>query len=199
MTRWHWIRHAPVTTAGGRIYGQRDMPADTSDTATFAGLAARLPAAAVLVTSNLMRTHQTAAAIAAAGLALPEAVVEPAMAEQNFGDWQGRFNHEVWDELGAQHPFWLSPAAHEPPNGESFDAVCGRVAAAVEALTARFEDRDIICVAHGGSIRAALAMALGIPGEQALAFEIENCSITELAHVKDHGTWGVARINERAA
>ncbi len=199
MTRWFWIRHAPVTTAGGRIYGQRDMPADTSDAATFAGLAARLPQAAVLVTSHLMRTQQTAAAIEAAGLTLPEAVVEPDMAEQNFGDWQGRRHSEVWDEMGARHPFWLSPAAHEPPNGESFDHVCRRVADAVGRLTARFGGSDIICVAHGGTIRAALAMALGVPGEQALAFEIDNCSITELGHVADHDAWGVKRINERAA
>lgn len=199
MTQWFWIRHAPVTTAGGRIYGQQDMPADTSDGATFAGLAARLPEGAVLVTSHLMRTQQTAAAIETAGLTLPEAVVEPAMAEQDFGDWQGKFHNEVWDELGARHPFWLSPATHEPPNGESFDNVCRRVAEAVTDLTARFRERDIICVAHGGTIRAALAMALGVSGELALAFNIDNCSITELAHVADHDTWGVGRINERAA
>lgn len=198
-TKWHWIRHAPVTTAGGLIYGQQDMPADTSDTPVYAGLARKLPADAVLVTSHLIRTQQTAAAIGAAGLTLPEAVVEHDLAEQNFGDWQGKHHDEVNEEMGARHPFWLNPAEHQPPNGESFAAVCRRVAAVVERLTARFAGQDIVCVAHGGTIRAALAMAVGVTPEQALAFSVHNCSITELAHLADHDAWAIARINERPA
>ena len=46
---------------------------------------------------------------------------------------------------------------------------------------------------------AALAMAVGVSPEQALAFSIHNCSITELAHLPDHGSWAIARINERPA
>lgn len=198
-TRWHWIRHAPVTAAGGRIYGQQDMPADTSEVAVYAGLARKLPADAVLVTSHLVRTHQTAAAIVNAGLAMPEAIVEADLAEQNFGDWQGKHHAEVHGELGERHPFWLNAADHRPPNGESFTHVCNRVAAVVERLTGRFAGKDIVCVAHGGTIRAALAMAVGVTPEQALAFSVHNCSITELAHLADHGAWAIARINERPA
>ncbi len=44
VTRWWWIRHAPVIGHGGRIYGQEDYPADLSDTATLAALAVLLPA-----------------------------------------------------------------------------------------------------------------------------------------------------------
>ena len=39
ITRWWWIRHAPVVVAGGKIYGQRDLPADTSDKGVFSFLA----------------------------------------------------------------------------------------------------------------------------------------------------------------
>ena len=42
-TRWWWIRHAPVTTHGGRVYGQNDLPADCADEALFRGLAGQLP------------------------------------------------------------------------------------------------------------------------------------------------------------
>ena len=62
-TRWWWIRHAPVRVDEGRIYGQKDLPCDCSEVRVFDGLAAALPRNAVWVTSNLMRTHQTAAAI----------------------------------------------------------------------------------------------------------------------------------------
>ena len=39
--------------------------------------------------SDLQRTTQTAAAIVASGLELPDPIIEPAFREQCFGDWQG--------------------------------------------------------------------------------------------------------------
>ncbi|MBV9587243.1 MAG: hypothetical protein JO213_20405, partial [Alphaproteobacteria bacterium] len=36
-TRFWWVRHAPVAHEG-RIYGQKDMPCDCTDTAVFSGL-----------------------------------------------------------------------------------------------------------------------------------------------------------------
>src|SRR5215831_10749302 len=68
-TRLWWIRHAPVDH-GGRIYGQLDLSCDCSEAANFTGLAEQLPRRAVWVTSNLCRTHETAAAIVR-GLACP--------------------------------------------------------------------------------------------------------------------------------
>ena len=65
ITRWWWIRHAPVTSANGRIYGQMDMDCDTSDTPVYDGLAGLLPRDAVWVTSHLRRTTRTAEAILA--------------------------------------------------------------------------------------------------------------------------------------
>ncbi len=45
ITRWWWVRHAPVTEDGGRVYGQSDPPANVSDVETFRALAAMLPRA----------------------------------------------------------------------------------------------------------------------------------------------------------
>ena len=93
-TRFWWVRHAPVAHEG-RIYGQKDMTCDCTDTAVFSGLARQLPREAVWVTSNLRRTHETARAIVRAGLPGPdpipgpEAEAIPDLAEQSFGDWQG--------------------------------------------------------------------------------------------------------------
>ena len=55
LTRWWWVRHAPVTVNNGRCYGQTDVPCDCSNDAAFAGLARRLPKDAVWVTSPLQR------------------------------------------------------------------------------------------------------------------------------------------------
>ena len=64
VTSWWWIRHAPVTSHEGRLYGNTDVPANTGDVDAFEGLAAQLPKGALWVTSHLQRTHQTAGAIA---------------------------------------------------------------------------------------------------------------------------------------
>ena len=52
VTRWWWIRHAPVTADGGRVYGQTDIECDVSDRAPFQALAGKLPREAVWVVFN---------------------------------------------------------------------------------------------------------------------------------------------------
>ena len=196
-TRWWWIRHAPVTNAGGRVYGQNDVPCDTSDRAAFDALAAILPADALLVTSHLRRTRETAAAIAEAGLELPEPVIEPDLAEQNFGDWQGRVRAELYDSLPETHPFWLAPADTAPPGGESFADLVARVHRVILRLTLDRPGRDIIAVAHGGTIRAAIGLALGLSPDGALSFMTENLWLTRLDHVAvpDRPLWRVVSVN----
>src|SRR3546814_13426658 len=76
-------------------------------------------------------------------------------------------------------------AAEVPPGGESFATLSGRVAAAIETLTRQHAGRDIVCIGHGGTIRAALAHALAVPPEQALSFAIDTCSLTRLDHFAD--------------
>ncbi len=181
VTSWWWVRHAPVTTHGGRLYGQSDVPANTKDRGAFEGLAAQLPKGALWITSHLQRTHQTANAIAEAGHPVATPLVEEDLAEQSFGDWQGLTYAEVAAErAGRDHPFWIAPAEHTVPGGESFSHVVDRVSGAVQRLSERHAGRDIVAVAHGGSIRAALGHALGIAPAQALSFTIDNCSITRI-------------------
>jgi len=203
-TRLWWIRHAPVDH-GGRIYGQLDLSCDCSETAIFAGLAEQLPQDAVWVTSNLRRTHETAAAIIRAGLPGPdripgpEAVAIDDLAEQHFGKWQGLTYEDLQEtRIGDFHRFWHAPAHEAAPDGESFLAVIERVSRAVQRLVEMHAGRNVIAVAHGGTIRAALALALGLEPEAALAFTIENCSITRIDHVNGSGVghdWRVVTVN----
>ena len=209
-TRWWWVRHAPVVGHDGRIYGNRDVPCDCSEEAVFRGLAAVLPDAAVWVVTPLGRTRATAAAIARHHNSTPDDFeVEPRLVEQDFGDWQGLTYAELdAARSGAWHRFWLAPSEEVPPGGESFSAVSARVAEAIEALTRRHAGRDIVCVSHGGPIRAALGHALGMTPEQALAFAIDNCALTRLDHFAEEqigqdrerlgGSWRIALVNARA-
>ncbi|HZS81824.1 MAG TPA: histidine phosphatase family protein [Stellaceae bacterium] len=204
-TRWWWVRHAPVTVNEGRVYGQTDLPCDCTNRAVFAGLAAKLPKDAVWVTSNLQRTHQTAAAIIGAGLPGPAAIpgpgviVEPDLAEQNFGAWHGKKYSDLPTLLGeAYHRFWLAPVAMAPEGGESFLDLLDRVRPAIRRLDEQHAGRDIIAVAHGGTIRAALAEALDLSPETALAFTIDNCSLTQIERHRGPGhghPWRVVAVN----
>lgn len=181
VTSWWWIRHAPVTSHQGRLYGNTDVSANTGDVAAFEGLASKLPEGALWVTSHLQRTHQTANAIAKAGHPVQEPLVEEDLAEQCFGDWQGMTYAEVAaDRAGEDHPFWIAPAHYAAPGGESFAAVMARVSDTVLRLSQRHAGRDIVAVAHGGSIRAALGQALAITPDQALSFTVDNLSITRI-------------------
>ena len=198
-TRWWWVRHAPVRVDEGRIYGQKDLPCDCSDAGIFAGLAARLPRKATWITSNLIRTHQTAAAIwAASSEPPPEWRQERDFAEQNFGDWQG-LDRETFMKSRVQEPdaYWYAPADERAPNGESFVDLTVRVSAAIERITQEHEGADIIAVAHGGTIRAALALALGLPPRGGLAFTTDNCALTLLDHYRTPGrsAWRVVMVN----
>lgn len=208
-TRWWWIRHAPVES-GGLIYGQDDLAADCSDPAPFRWLAGVLPRNALWVVTPLQRTRQTAEAIQAHRPGATEAGfsrlhVEGGFVEQHFGDWQGR-SHAELEALrdGEWHRFWLAPADTRPPGGESFTEVAERVAHTVERLSADHAGRDIVTIAHGGSIRAAVAHALSLEPERALALAVDNCSLTRLDHIagaagshdaEGRDSWRLGRLN----
>jgi broad specificity phosphatase PhoE len=203
-TRFWWVRHAPVDH-DGRIYGQEDKTCDCTDAAVFAGLARRLPRKAVWVTSNLRRTHETARAIVAAGLPGPAAIpgpdaqAIPDLAEQNFGDWQGLTYEELRQSRGGEyHRFWHAPAHERVPGGESFVEMMARVARVTLGLIEAHRGHDIIAVAHGGTIRCALGLALGLEPEHCLAFTMENCSLTRIDHIEGPGwghNWRVIMVN----
>jgi alpha-ribazole phosphatase len=200
VTRWWWIRHAPVTANHGCCYGQTDFPCEVNDLPAFSALAARLPAGAIWLASPLLRTHMTAAALVAAGAAPGAALaIEPDLIEQNFGAWQGVKYTDIYARRGDDwHGFWLAPAHHAPPGGESFATLAARVHRGIERLNERHRGRDVISISHGGPIRAALALALGLSPDAALAFAVDNLSLTRIDHVPDPGGdhgWGVVAVN----
>ena len=82
--------------------------------------------------------------------------------------------------------------------------VTERVGRAVVRLSAEHAGRDIVAVAHGGSIRAAVALALELSPETALALSIGHCSLTRLDHIagpsgshdsSSLSSWRVVQLN----
>ena len=121
------------------------------------------------------------------------------LAEQNFGEWQGLAHGDLHQSrAGDFHRFWHAPPHEAAPGGESFLAVIERVSRAVRQLVGTHTGRDVIAVAHGGTIRAVLARALGLDPEAALGFTMENCSITRVDHLDGPGmvhAWGEVTVN----
>jgi len=196
-TRWWWVRHAPVRSDGGNIYGQTDIACDTGDREVFEAVAKILPRSAVWYASNLMRTLQTAEAIWAAGFPRPATMPrEAAFAEQNLGQWQG-MNRAAFIASRPVGSHWFAAIDEPAPGGESFMDLYNRTCGAIDRINAEQAGKDVIAVGHGGTIKAAVGLALGGQPEKGLAFDIDNCSVTRLDHYASAGIWRLPMVNQQ--
>jgi alpha-ribazole phosphatase len=198
-TRWWWVRHAPVRSDGGNIYGQTDIACDTSDLEVFEAVAKILPRHAIWIASNLMRTHQTAEAIWAAGFPKPATMAkEKAFAEQHLGQWQG-VNRAAFVASRPVGSHWFADINEPAPGGESFMDLYNRTKGAIERINVEHAGQDVIAVGHGGTIKAAVGIALGDQPETGLAFDIDNVSVTRLDHFAspDRSIWRLPFVNQQ--
>jgi alpha-ribazole phosphatase len=137
-----------------------------------------------LVISPARRCIETAAALWPGRR--PDAL-ENRLWEQDFGDWDGLAYADLPD-LGRQSLEYL--AMHRPPRGESFADMAQRVSPALQELA---RDGDATIIAHAGTVRAAIALAIGsIPS--ALSFEIAHLSMTRFRTAPDD-RWSIIFVN----
>lgn len=151
------IRHGPTAwNRDRRLQGRADIPLDDAGRAQVrAGGPPAGLAAFDWVSSPLVRARETAALLA--GRAVPAA---PALAEMDWGEWEGRRLADLRRGLGPQM------AANEargldflPPGGESPRMVQARIAPWLEGVAAH--GRPLAAVTHRGVIRALYALAVG--------------------------------------
>ncbi len=199
-TRFWLIRHALVEeNARAVLYGTMDVPLCETTLAAqgpmYRALARRLPRQAVWKVTPLSRTRRTAEAIFAAGYPPRDLGVEPDLIEQALGAWQGLPHAELPAKLAlTKHPFWPLAGREKPPGGESMVEVIVRAGAALERLARDYIGEDVAIVSHGGTIRAAVAHALGVAPDNALHLAINNLSLTCLDRYPEG--WRVECVNE---
>jgi alpha-ribazole phosphatase len=199
-TRFWLIRHALVEeNARAILYGVMDVAlCETTlleQAPMYRALAERLPHPAAWVVTPLSRTHRTAAAIFAAGYPHIPPAVEPDLIEQSLGEWQGLPHAELPEKLiSPKHAFWPLAGHEKPPGGESMEEVVVRAGATLERLAIAHEGEDVVIVSHGGTIRAAVAHALGVGPDNALHLSIQNLSLTRLERHPEG--WRVVCVNE---
>jgi alpha-ribazole phosphatase len=182
------IRHAPAET-GGRLCGRRDVAARLDDRTALARLSAAMTDVRQVVTSPALRCRQTAEALFD-GRAVIE---EPLLWEQDFGAEDGMALSALPD-LGPLSREDL--AARQPPGGESFADMVARVTPALVALAAQaMAGGPVAVVAHAGTARAGLALALdSVPA--ALTFEVAPLSVTRLRCLP--GAFSIVCVNAAA-
>ena len=176
------IRHGETALNAARILQWPDTPLGERGFAQAQALAQHLarrqPAPARLVTSDMTRARQTAAAIAAAtGLPVIETEL---LRERHFGDLRG----QPYDALGHD------PITDEraPPGGESLADVRARATAAFAWLLAQRREAggDLLVVSHGLFLRLLIAGHAGLAPGQEAPHRLSNTSVSVLAAEPPH-------------
>lgn len=179
------VRHGESTAnRDGLLVGRTDAPLTERGRAQARALQPVLANTVVAYSSPLTRARETAAT------AMPRQtpVVDDAFIEFHYGELEGTPLAEVggatWRQLQREHDVPL-------PGGESMADVDARVRARLVAL---FEEHDdvvsnpeyhVVIVSHVSPIKAAVAWALGVPGDVAWRIRLDNATTTTIGSL--HG------------
>ena len=179
MKRLVLVRHAPTASTRAAAFPRDDEGLDADGRAAAAALV--LPRGDALC-SPARRCLETAEA---AGL---EPMLEPALAECDFGAWAGR---TLADLEPAAARAWMADPDAAPHGGEALRAFAARVAAWLDGQAGT--DGRVVAITHGGVVKAAIVAALSAPIEAFWRVDATPLAITELcAHDR---RWTLTRAN----
>ncbi len=160
FTGWHDIGLSPKGELEATAVGEllKDVPFD------------------VLFTSVLQRAIKTAdLALVTAGRNDVPTFRDKALNERNYGDLQGLNKQETRDRYGVEQVHtWRRSYDISPPNGESLKDTRDRVQPYFETQIAPLlrEDKNILIVAHGNSLRALIMLLEDLTPDAIVAIEI---------------------------
>ena len=144
-------------------------------------------------TSDARRAQQTGEVIAEqCGIPLQ---VLPALREVDFGAWAGRTFAEVVADDPVAAAYFTDPTSTVPPGGESAASAANRVLTALQSLVGP-ERSGVVVVGHAGSLRLALAHALGMPLAAYWRFHLDYAGLSVLAWTSDGPV--VEQLNDTA-
>lgn len=176
--RWWWVRHAQAAGVEG-VYPPSTVDiAEVQEEEPWQKLRDTLPSAAMRLCSPLLRCVQTYERL----FSHAPQHIEPAFAEQSFGQWEGRCYDDVWEETH-HWPQWNSPEQLVPAGGESFLQLVERVGFAIQRLEQQLSEKDVIVIAHAGVIRAAHCVLRNIQPIDALAITVPHLGVMPLVRV----------------
>ena len=179
-----------------RWQGHADRPLTNLGREQARALADRLAATELdaVYSSDLERARETAA-IVAEPHQLPVKEL-PDLREVDVGSWSGLTRAEAEERFPNAFRRWAE-GGEGWDDGETYEQLSERVVGAVLAIAARHPRERVLLVAHGGSIRAVHAAALGVdvhayrriqrvePNATLSAVCVEDGRLTELCRAED--------------
>ncbi|HPJ27208.1 MAG TPA: histidine phosphatase family protein [Synergistaceae bacterium] len=98
--------------------------------------------------------------------------------EWNFGLWEGLTVEQIESSYGSLYSRWRkNPGKETPPEGESLEALKRRVAKGLSRIE-QYGFSRVLVVTHGGVVRAALMILLGLEDSSFWDLTMRNCALT---------------------
>ncbi len=132
----------------------------------------------VIISSPLERAHKTARIIK--GSRNIDIDLNSKLKEINCGEFQGERFDEIWEKNPeAKNKLKKNPFKFIYPKGESLEIFYNRVEEGFNEILEKYDEKDILIVTHGGTIRSILAeMFEKQNGSTWFKDVVENCSLS---------------------
>lgn len=98
--------------------------------------------------------------------------------ERNWGDYSGLSFQEIKEKAGMDKMSFEKRYTFHPPNGESWKETEIRLLKVLEDIVSKNENKNIVIVTHGGSIRIYIPTLLGVGKEESYKYDPDNASIS---------------------
>ena len=191
------LRHGEVVLAETRRFiGHLDVPLSPRGEQQSLAQAARLASVklAALYTSDLARARRTGEIVGAPHGLVPTVV--PELREMAMGRWEGLTAAAIQRDEPVRFAEWMANVGEFPfPDGESVPDLEARAWPAFESITGAHAGQSIAIVAHGGTNRALLCRALGLPSGRLLSMGQDYGALTVLERIDT--AWRLRHLNER--
>jgi len=179
------VRHGQTDeNVSGKISGQGPVALNTRgrEQAQLAAEVLTTLGITHLFCSPVLRARQTAEILAQQ---LRLAITEmPDLREVGYGDWEGRFFHEIRQSPIA-HQVFNDPVNAIFPNGESLPEVQQRGVQVIETVRHQLPQGVLALVSHGDVIRTVLAHYLGMPFNEYRRINIDPGALSVLELFND--------------
>jgi alpha-ribazole phosphatase len=177
------IRHTETNVSKSTIYGASDVGLSTNFATELLNLKDKLRLLKlpnkVIISSPLNRCTQLATELSAF-LSTPFET-DDRLRELNFGDWEG----QNWGDIDPETlNTWMADYVNiAPPNGETYQQLADRCGDFLTDIKEKLDPSvSLFVVAHGGSIRTFLHLAMGIPLSKTFDFTVDYGSMSVLSY-----------------
>ena len=176
------VRHGETAwNAEGRIQGMLDVPLNAlglQQARLVADELARIVDVAEMVSSDLVRTRETATPITNATGFEPR--FDARIRERHFGVWQG-MTYEEWRIKDAEGiaRYHAGEPDYGPDGGETARQFLDRCVSAVSDLVIGSREKTLLLITHGGVVSSMVRHSNGLNPQSARTWSVPNASISE--------------------